>query len=762
MGLLALNAAIVACGSGGTDTFAALRGDAAYNVLIITVDTLRADRLPAYGFDGVATPAFDRLADEGIVFENAQSTTPLTLPAHTSMFTGNYPLLHGVLDNGGYLVPEEAETLAETLAASGYRTGGFVAAYVLDRRWRLNQGFDTFYDDFEIDGGGQRLIGMASLQRPANEVVDRAIDWLDEPSGDPFFLWVHLYDPHTPYDPPEPYASRHRNRPYLGEIAFTDSQIGRLLDHLEQQGLLDDTFVVVVADHGESLGEHGESEHGLFIYDAVTHVPLIIRVPFGDYGGTRRGEPTSIVDVTPTVLEMTGVGASSDLHGISLVASFDAQFEPSPRYVYSESWYARLHYGWSPLQALRGDRYKLILSSDPELYDMRQDPREADNLVGRMNTVEAELTRAAEASFAGWSAQSLQSTPTELDEATRNKLASLGYIGSFQDLPSNGGEAASPRSKIGIYNKALKARQALGREDYATAERLLLEVLTNDPGIVESQRQLGEVYVQQGRLEEAVEAYRAAIPLRPDDSYTHRFLLQALVDLGRLDEAEKAADDAIELAGPDATHYFLLGDVRGRRGNPAGAIDAYSKAIEMAPDESAAARAGMAAANFLLGNMAAAETFARAALEQNDDLPGAHFVLAELHDGRGEGRTAVAEYTRVLELAPEHVAAHFNLAMVYRKLGREDDERAHLQDALALEPRHPLANLFMARQLLRRSTDYRRAIEMVQGAIEDSLEDPDLALGYFLLADLYSRTGEPALSQRFARQGQEIRQRIER
>ncbi len=761
----------VGCSGGSpSGSVADARGEGPYNVVVVTLDTLRADRLGAYGFSDISTPAIDGLARHGVLFENAHSTTPLTLPAHTSLFTGNYPLLHGVIDNGGYLVPEEAETLAEVLGAAGYRTGGFVAAYVLDRRWRIDQGFDHYVDDFDVRG--QRVIAMGSVQRPASEVVDQAIDWLDQPAPEssqrasqqapeqPFFMWLHMYDPHAPYDPPEPYKSQYPGRPYLGEIAYTDSQVGRLVQELRQRELLDSTLLVIVADHGESLGEHGEAQHGFFVYDEATHVPLIMRVPFGNYGGQRRSELVSIVDVMPTVLEIIGLEPGLEFQGRSLAPLFESGTEPEERYIYSESWYARLHYGWSDLRALRDERYKLILSSDPELYDLIEDPAEEHNLAGTLNTVVFEMTRSAEEQIATWSEGASSSTAVDLDEETRRKLVSLGYVGTFQAIDDDGSDLPSPRTKIEIYNKSLEARQAMNRDEFAEAERLLREVLEEDPGIVDAHHTLGELYFQQGRLEEAVEAYSASIPLKPDDPYAYIFASDALVGLRRLEEAEKTVRDGLELVGDNAQLYFLLGDVLRRQGELDDAIAAFQRCLELNPDGSSS-RGGLAQVYFHLDRFDDAESYARAALELNDRLIGVHAVLAEIHDQRGEPAAAVREYLQELETVPEDVAAHFNLAMVYRKMGREDDEHRQLQRVLELDTDFAQGNLFMARLMLRRGGDLQRAIEMVEGAIAEQLEPPDMTLGYFLLADLYNRTGEPARAQEWARRGQQLRQQID-
>src|SRR5262245_12285141 len=287
------------------------------NLLLITLDTTRADRLGAYGWPASATPALDRIGRDGVLFDRAVAPAPLTLPAHASLFTGDYPPHHGVRDNGGFFLDERETTLAERLKARGLKTGGFVGSYVLDRTWGIGQGFDTYFDNFDLSKFDTPSLG--EVERPANEVADRALGWLETVRSSRFFGWVHFYDPHSPYTPPEPYRTRFADRPYLGEIAFVDSQVGRIVAFLEAQHLIDRTIIVVAGDHGESLGAHGESTHGFFIYDAVLHVPLMIRAPYDVLHGRHVANVVRSVDVMPTVLDLLGLPPPDQVDGQSVV-----------------------------------------------------------------------------------------------------------------------------------------------------------------------------------------------------------------------------------------------------------------------------------------------------------------------------------------------------------------------------------------------------------------------------------------------------------
>ena len=312
-------------------------------MLLVSIDTLRADRLGSYGYAAAETPRLDALAARGLRFAQATTVIPLTLPAHSSLMTGTFPAHHGVRDNGGFYLAEEQVTLAEVLSERGYRTGGFIAAFVLDGRWGIGQGFGRYFDDFDLDGYEQAA-GMDAIQRPGSTVVDQALEWLDADRDQKFFAWVHLYDPHTPYEAPEPYRVRFprtASGAYDAEIAVADTQLGRLLDKLQVDGRLDETLVVVLSDHGEMLGEHGEHTHGFFIYDAAVHIPLIIAGP----GVPARVVPNQvrIVDVMPTVLDLLGEPAPPAVQGVSLRPL--AEGGGLKLVAQSESWYPRYHYG---------------------------------------------------------------------------------------------------------------------------------------------------------------------------------------------------------------------------------------------------------------------------------------------------------------------------------------------------------------------------------------------------------------------------------
>jgi arylsulfatase A-like enzyme len=402
------------------------------NIVLVTADTLRADRLPIYGYDKVETPNLERMAASGVVFEQASTVVPLTLPAHSSMFTGTFPMHHGVRDNGGYYLGQDQVTLAETLKENGYQTGGFVSAFVLDSRWGLNQGFDRYFDDFDLNKFEN--VGLDTVQRRGNEVLREALQWMDGVKDDRFFAWLHFYDVHTPYEPPEPYLSRYKGYPgarYDGEIAYLDSLMGELFDWLETADLDDDTLVIFIGDHGESLGQHQETTHGFFIYDATMHVPFLLKAPYRHISpGRRIAAQVRNVDLMPTILELVAVEPPETIQGTSLVPLLEGETEDLGLFAYSESFYPRHHYGWSELKSIRNGKLQFIDAPRPELFDIEADPQQTKNLAMQRAATIAELKTALDEMVARFGVEGIdEKAPETPDADTQAQLAALGYLG---------------------------------------------------------------------------------------------------------------------------------------------------------------------------------------------------------------------------------------------------------------------------------------------------------------------------------------------
>src|SRR6185503_9883290 len=540
------------------------------SVLLVSIDTLRADHVGSYGYRAAATPVIDALAARGLRFEQAETVTPLTLPAHASLLSGTFPAFHGVRDNGSFYVGDEVTTLAEALKARGYRTGGFVGAYVLDHRWGIAQGFDHYYDDFDLSRF-EMAGGLDAAQRPGTEVVDHALAWLAGEGDQPFFAWVHLYDPHSPYVPPEPYRSRFPatlEGAYDGEIAATDAQVGRLIDFLTSSRRLANTVIVVVGDHGESLGEHGEQQHGFFVYDASVRIPLIVagpRVP------TRVvPDQVRIVDVMPTILELAGVEVPSAVQGVSLMPL--GHGERQELLGFSETWYPRYHYGWSELTAVRDGRYKFIAAPRRELYDTKADPGELHDVAASNPRVADALERALADMTAKLAVAATPQKPRPVEPEVEERLRSLGYVAatvSRETLADR--RRADPKDKIGFYNLLKRAAQdsVAGRLEDGIAK--VREVLAADPEVIEAHTMLGNMNVKAHRLPEAIAAYQKALAIDPEHEGAAWSLALAYQEAGKLEEARAGFERVRQLNPRGARPLYQLAALSVRRGDFAGA-----------------------------------------------------------------------------------------------------------------------------------------------------------------------------------------------
>ena len=428
------------------------------NLLLVTLDTTRADALGAYGGRAV-TPSLDQLAAEGVVFEQASTVAPLTLPAHSSLFTGLFPPGHGVHGNGQNALGTESITLAGQLKRGGFRTGAFVSSFVLDHRWGLDRGFDVYHDP---GIGPARRIDRESIRRSADTVVDDALEWLQLLGDDRFFAWLHFYDAHAPARPPAEFAPIGAEDDYFAAIGFVDFQLSRVMNFLAEHQLADRTIVVVIGDHGESLGEHGEPAHGLFVYESVIHVPFIIRAPLANMHGRRVSEPVRIVDVMPTVLDLLRQSAARAIDGQTLVPLMTGAARASRLAVYSESRYGLDRFGWSPLSALREGRFKVILAPRPELYDLEADPHESVNLYQQRADLAASMTRRLRALAQSVTSQQASPASVPADAETRARLAALGYVASAPAPADPAQTLADPKDRIELYKQLTRFSQRQG------------------------------------------------------------------------------------------------------------------------------------------------------------------------------------------------------------------------------------------------------------------------------------------------------------
>jgi choline-sulfatase len=726
------------------------------NLLLITLDTTRADRIHAYGFDQIETPNLDRLAREGVLFEQAMSPAPLTLPAHSSIFTGKYPPAHGVRDNGGFFLDDRETTIAERLQARGFTTGGFVGAYVLDHKWGVAQGFQTYFDDFDLSK--YQSLSLGSVDRPGNEVADKALQWLDRVGSKRFFGWVHFYDAHSPYDPPEPFKSRYAGHPYIGEIAFVDSQVGRLLAYLDAHHLADNTLVIVMGDHGESLGEHGEGTHGFFVYQATMHVPLLVRAPYDAMKGRRVADTVRSIDILPTALELLGVPSSEQFEGTSVVPLMTGAKKELGLAAYSEAIYPRFHFGWSDLRALTAGRYKYVAAPRPELYDLQQDPGESRNVYAerqalgdRMNQELATLERRMS------SAAAPPRAAVEVDPDARARLAALGYVGTFVTAlaPDRAG-LADPKDKIELFNLMTQARET-ARHDKESDEGLhaLERVVAQDPKVIDAWFMLGNEYYRRHQFARAIEQFKRALDLKPDYDLVVINMANAYRALGRDQEAMVGYRRFMELDPKNAQIRYEAAQILIDGGKLDEARQELTQALALEP-KLAAARNALGVLALRRGDLAGAEREIRAAIDQKADVRLAHFNLALLAEQQGDLRRAITEYLKEMELHANSYKAAFNLGRLYERTGDRQGQLAEFRKAIEMNPSFAEGHLFLAKAYLDSSEQLDEAIRLARKGIELDPAGEYAPLGHYVVADVLSRRGRPAEAEVEAARGQQL------
>ncbi len=729
------------------------------NVVVVTLDTLSARHLAQYGNERIETPAFGRVAAEGVLFEQATATVPLTLPSHSTMFTGTYPMFHGVRDNGGYYLGEEAVTLAETLGDAGWRTGAFVAAFVVDSRWGLDQGFERYHDDFDFREFER--ISLDTVQRRGDDVLDAALAWMDGVKEERFFSWIHLYDPHWPYDAPEPWGARAGDYPgadYDAEVAFTDSLVGRLLDWLDANELAEDTVLALIGDHGESLGRHREGAHGFFIYDATMQVPFLVRAPYRQIGrGLRAPGQVRGLDLMPTVLDLVGVPVPAPVQGVSLRPMLEGTATDLDLWAYSESLYPRNHYGWSPLRALRNGVLHFISAPRPELFEVAADPEQTRNLApdrpGQVRQLQARLDQLV-AELGSDAAE--RHEPETLDEETRAQLAALGYLGGASRVTVDPDEPlADPKDKIVLYNLLKAAGTDSTEHRIEDAMAKVRRVLAEDASILEAHFVLGNLFVKQEDWDGAINAYREALALDPEYLSAVLGLADAYRLAERYDEAAAGYRRLLDLDPNDNKAHYHLAEIHAAREEYEEAL-AVLERLETTGEQRAPAHNLKGQCLLSLGRLDEAEAELRRALEMDDRLSDAWYNLALLFEERGDGSGAIEAYETRLEMAPKDFRSHFNLARLLGAMGDPVRMEASFRAALEANPDFAVGYLYLAKALL----DRGELTEAEGAALRGLSLDPEPGMapfGHFVLADIYNRQGRLAEAEREVRRAQALR-----
>jgi arylsulfatase A-like enzyme/cytochrome c-type biogenesis protein CcmH/NrfG len=632
------------------------------NVVLITIDTLRADHVGCYGYKQIKTPNIDGLAADGVRFESAFAVVPVTLPSHSSMLTGTYPMLSGMHDFSGNKLSPLQPTLASVLKQAGYQTGAVIGAAVLDSRFGLNQGFDFYYDHFDFSRLDEA--NLDEMERPGNVVADVALDWLAKNSQKKFFLWMHLYDPHFPYHPPEPYSHEYAAQPYDGEIAFADEQVGRLLRFLKEKGIYQNTVIVLCGDHGESLGEHGEKTHGFFIYNATMHVPLIIRLPdsrLPERATRTVAGPVSLVDLMPTVLGAVGLEIPSQVQGRSLLPELRADRTDQAnrdRALYGETFMPRIHFNWSELRGSENTKYHFIDAPRPELYDLAKDPGEVHNLFTDKKAVAEEMRARLVAMIRDYSAGKELAEKTGLDPALMERLKALGYAGF-----SGGGDPSSN-------DPTISSRNLPDPKDRIVTYELISDAIADS---------------QHGRYQESIEKLKSVIKTEPNSVPAHYLQGLNYYRLQKFTEAVEELQKTVQLSPDYALAFFNLGMAQAHAGQIDAAIVTLQRTLQLdATNFEAAYNLGVAFIQKRQLEPAAAAL--RQSVSINPEFARGHRSLGETLLYLDKLDDAIVELRRAVELAPQEPIMHESLAkaLAAKGLTAEADEetrRAHQQPA---------------------------------------------------------------------------------
>ncbi len=652
-------------------------------IVLISIDTLRSDHLPAYGYRGVETPAIDALAKDGILYERAYSHIPLTLPSHLSILTGLLPADHGVRDNVGYRFhAERVPYLPRLLKAAGYKTGGAVSAYVLRAETGIAQGFDFYEGAIEL----RMSETLGRSQRPGAETLAAAKPWIEQAAGGPFFLFFHLYEPHSPYEPPEPFASRYRNA-YDGEIATADQVVGELIAELKRLGVYDQAIVVLVSDHGEGLMEHGEQEHGILLYREALQVPLILKLPGGARGGSRAGAPAELIDVAPTLLSLAGLKPAPGEHGTSLLAlAGGAGSQPPARDIYSETWYPRLHLGWNELSSLVGDRFHLIQGPDPELYDLAGDPGEKRNLRAEERRAFAALRDEIKPYE-----KPLQA-PAQVDDETAKKLASLGYLGAAT-APSSG-PLPDPKAHIHTIQDFANGLSLVTRQDFAQAVPVFQRLVAENPRMVDGWENLGEALQRMGRSQDAYAALQKAMAASGGVGHIALAMASVLLDMGRLGEAQTNAELGLE-TGPAQAHSLLAQIALARHDN--GRAEREAAAALASRGSRLGPLITLAQVRREQGRLADALALTRQAeqelgqMKENRRFAGLFFIQGDLLARLGQNAEAESSFAREIADFPGDAKAYSRLAVLYAAENRPHEAVGTLKKMVDTNPQSPIA-----------------------------------------------------------------------
>jgi arylsulfatase A-like enzyme/Flp pilus assembly protein TadD len=793
-------------------------GAAGMNVILVSVDTTRADHLGCYGHPKVRTPNIDRMAAEGVRFEECISSAPLTLPSHATMLTGSYPFVHGARDNGIFVIPDDNRTVAEIFKDAGYATHAEVAAIVLDAKYGVGQGFDTFGGvpppekkpamrqfaqdpwDVELGEGPPEVAPVepdVESDRKAGDVTRRGIEILTEEArlGRPFFLFLHYFDPHWPHEAPEPFAGQYEDG-YYSEIAYFDHEFGRLMDALRGLGLAGRTLVILTSDHGEGRGQHGEYTHSLLLYDTTLHVPLIMWCPGQVPAGQVVEAQVRLLDLAPTIVDFTRLERTPQMQGTSLLPLLAGRALDPGLDCYSETMVPRNSLNYSPLRSLRADGWKYILSPRPELYDVGRDAIEVFDLSGsepgRAAAMRQELRNLIADSpeppggRGGYRA---------LSQDNARVMAALGYISAMaidESAWAGGSEldhfepvGVNPRDRIEVIDCWAEGLGAFQIGQWDVAEKLYRRFCELEPGHNSGASYLGRCLMMLDRNDEAIEMFRKAVELQPEGFLDHRVLGNLLAGRGDDVEAEHHYREALRYQPDDAIGRLNLGMILARRGEFEQALVEFDEAVRLAPDDPQV-HLHKGVTQHMLRRLDEAVASLEEALRLDPALVRAHAQLAAVRFKQGQSEQAIAGLQEAIEALPQSPLLHFQLAQVYAWSNRLPEAGTELERLVELRPQHAMAHQSLGINYQLRGKypeaigEFNRALELrprfpaAQCFLAETLEAsgqasaalaayralfefaPGYVAAYSPAAELMARSGDMAGAIELLRRGHEL------
>lgn len=672
------------------------------NLLFITIDTMRADRIGAYGCPEAKTPNLDYLAKNGVMFENCYTPVPLTLPSHCSIFTGRYPISHLVRDNGTFFLNEREETLAEKFKEKGYHTFSVIASFILASKFGLNQGFDFYEDSLNIN----EMITNFDSEIPADSVYTKFNQWFKKNihHQQRFFAWIHFFDPHAPYEPPAEYRNKFSNDLeglYNGEVAFTDLYIGKIIEDLKSENQLDQTLVIITGDHGEAFGEHDEWGHGIFCYEEALKVPLIFfnsRLFRKDLKIKNR---VNLIDIMPTILELYGVEIPIGIQGKSFAKLLDGKGEKEERTIYIESMHGKEELGWAPLTGIIDDRHKYISLPEPELYNLEKDKQEKNNLFLKKNKLAKEMNNKLMKLLAKHSTHG-RNTRRELTEEDKKHLQTLGYISSFSNKSKKN---IDPKKGIIIENQLNDINREVKKGNLEDAEMLLKDIAEKNPLTKTPQyyELLSKIYEKKGNLNQLINIWEEAAKVFPENNQIRINLAFKLSQAKKFKEAEKLAFEIIKSNPKYTRSYILLGSIEEKRGNIKKALKHFEKAINLEP--------------------------------KNVSLKikyGELLVKNKKYDKAMEICKALLENDQIAK-NPENVDVKSKIGIILTEINQDEEALEVLQEVLAVNDSDAVVWNYLG-VILYRKNEYHKAMEAYSRSIE---LDPKFALAYNNQGTLY-------------------------